>query len=101
MKKAEKKTSGETKPGQKKARNTFDDLPLSKDDYKWMVIGSVIIFLGYILMSGGGTDNPEIFPGETLFSPRRMTLAPLMILAGMGVVLYGIVKTSKEDKPVQ
>jgi hypothetical protein len=90
-----------TKPSEKKqpqsSKNTADEFAFTKDNYKWMIIGVAVAFLGFILMSGGGTDDPTQFAGDSLFSFRRMTLAPIMILAGFSVVLFAIIKKTKED----
>ena len=52
----------------------------------------LVVILGFILMSGGGSENPNVFQEEELFSFRRITLAPFMVMLGYGVVLYGIMK---------
>jgi hypothetical protein len=98
MKQSGKQPVQEKRAIKKTAKSAFEDLPLSLDDYKWIAVGALIVFIGYALMSGGGTDDPTVFAGDSLFSFRRMTLAPLTILGGMVVILYGIVKKSKEDK---
>ncbi len=98
MKQSGKQPVQEKRIPKKPAKSAFEDLPLSIDDYKWIAAGALLVFVGYALMSGGGTDDPNVFAGDTLFSFRRMTLAPITILGGMGVILYGIVKKSKEDK---
>ena len=51
-----------------------------------------MVLLGFILMSGGGTENPEEFNEQALFSFRRITLAPFLVIAGYVVVLFGILK---------
>lgn len=75
--------------------NEKKEFPLTKTNYKLLLIGIGIIVLGYILMSGGGTDNPNQFNPE-IFSFRRITLAPLVCLAGYGFVLYAILKKTGE-----
>lgn len=72
------------------------DFPLSKENYKLLVIGFGIIVLGFILMMGGGSTDPEVFSYE-IFSFRRITLAPLVVLFGFGFEIYAIMKKSKED----
>jgi hypothetical protein len=67
----------------------------NKENYKWLIIGVLIIFVGFLLMVGGGSDDPTVFTGEKLFSPLRLTISPLMILAGYVVVLYAILKNPK------
>jgi uncharacterized membrane protein len=66
-----------------------------KENYRILIIGVVIVAIGYMLMVGGGSDDPNQFHAEELFSFRRITLSPIVILAGFVVVLYGIMKKSK------
>ena len=63
-----------------------------KANYKWFFIGLAFIAIGFILMSGGGSENPDIFNEEELFSCRRITLAPFLVMLGYGLVLFGIMK---------
>lgn len=70
---------------------------LAPENYKFMAIGFGIIILGFILMAGGGSDDPNVFNGEELFSFRRITLAPLLILFGFGFEVWAIMRTPKED----
>ena len=65
---------------------------LGKNNYFFIIIGCLVVILGFILMSGGGSENPNVFQEEELFSFRRITLAPFMVILGYGVVLYGIMK---------
>ena len=55
----------------------------------------VIIAVGNLLMVGGGSDDPSVFNGEEIFSFRRITLAPIVILAGFATVLISIIRKSK------
>lgn len=55
--------------------------------YKLLITGLCIIALGYILMSGGASDDPNVF-NEDVFSFRRIRLAPTIVLAGFGVIIY-------------
>ena len=71
-----------------------DDFAFGKENYKWLIIGIVIIIIGNMLMIGGGSDDPSIFNPE-IFSFRRITLAPMVILAGFATVLIVIIKKSK------
>ena len=57
--------------------------------YKWLGIGLGLLVVGYILMSGGGSDDPEVF-SEDIFDFRRITLAPVVVLAGYGTLFYAI-----------
>ncbi|MBF4985675.1 DUF3098 domain-containing protein [Nonlabens mediterrranea] len=60
-----------------------------KKNYMWMIIGLVVIITGFALMSGGGSDNPEVF-NEAIFSWRRIRLAPTLVLLGFGIEMYAI-----------
>jgi hypothetical protein len=67
-----------------------------KENYKWLIIGLVINVLGFILMIGGGSDDPNKFDAEALFSPVRLTVAPILIVAGYIVIIYAIMKKPKK-----
>lgn len=60
-----------------------------KKNYKFMFIGLAIIALGFILMAGGGSDDPNVFNPE-IFHWRRIRLAPTLILIGFGIQIYAI-----------
>ena len=63
-------------------------------NYKILLVGIAVIALGFILMSGGGSDNPNVF-NEDVFSFRRIRLAPTTVLIGFGITIYSIFKKSK------
>ena len=65
------------------------------ENYKLLLIGLAINVLGFILMIGGGTDDPTKFDGDALFSDRRITFAPLLIVAGYVVIIYSIMRKPK------
>lgn len=71
---------------------------LAKQNYYLLAIGFVIIIIGFLLMIGGGTDDPNVFNEKELFSFRRITLAPIVILAGFVFEIYAIMKKPKEKK---
>jgi len=60
-----------------------------KKNYMWMVIGLAVIGLGFALMAGGGSENPAVF-NESIFSWRRIRLAPTLVLIGFGIEMYAI-----------
>lgn len=60
-----------------------------KKNYKFMFIGLAVIALGFILMSGGGSDDPNVFNPE-IFSWRRIRLAPTLVILGFGIEMYAI-----------
>ncbi|MCD7963981.1 MAG: DUF3098 domain-containing protein [Rikenellaceae bacterium] len=70
------------------------DFALNFGNYKLMLIGFAIIVLGFILMVGGGSDDPNIF-NYSMFSFRRITLAPILVLFGFAFEIYAIMKKTK------
>ena len=66
----------------------------SAANYKILIIGLVVIALGFILMSGGANENPNVF-NEDVYSFRRIRLAPTVVLIGFGITIYSILKKSK------
>ena len=66
-----------------------------KLNYKILFVGIAVIALGFILMSGGGSDNPAVFNQE-IFSFRRIRLAPTLVLMGFGITIYSILKNPKK-----
>ena len=71
------------------------DFAFGKINYTLMLSGMGLILLGFFLMSGGGSDNPAVF-NEDIFSPVRITVAPLLLLSGFVLEIYAIVKKSKD-----
>ena len=68
-----------------------------KENYKVLLIGLAVNIFGFILMIGGGTDDPAKFDGDALFSPMRITVAPVLIVAGYVIIMYGIMRKPKSD----
>jgi uncharacterized BrkB/YihY/UPF0761 family membrane protein len=66
-----------------------------KVNYKILLIGIAVIVLGFILMSGGGSNDPKVF-SEDVFSFRRIRLAPTVVLIGFGITIYSILKNPKK-----
>lgn len=66
-------------------------------NYKLILIGFGIIVLGFILMLGGGSDDPNVF-NQDMFSFRRITLAPIVILGGFVFEVYAIMKRPKNQE---
>jgi hypothetical protein len=68
-------------------------LLFGKKNYKFMLIGILFIAVGFILMSGGGSDDPNIF-NEEIYSFRRIRLAPMLIIIGFIIEVYAILTKS-------
>lgn len=67
----------------------------TKDNYRWMLIGIIVIALGMFLMSGGASKDPSVFNKDEVYSFRRITLAPILIMAGLVLEIYAIFKRPK------
>lgn len=74
---------------------TKQEFLFDKSNYKWMLIGVAFILLGLILMTGGKSADPHQFNYDEVYSFRRITLAPIMILIGLGIEVYAIIKKDK------
>lgn len=69
-------------------------LLFGKRNYKFMLIGILFIAIGFILMSGGGSDDPNIF-NEEIYSFRRIRLAPILVIIGFIIEVYAILTKSE------
>ncbi len=70
---------------------------LGKENYKLLAIGFAVIVIGFILLAGGGSDDPNVF-NEDIFNFRRLTLAPVLLLIGFVFEIYAIMKKPKEEQ---
>jgi len=71
----------------------------TKKNYILILAGLAVSVIGYILMSGGGSEDPNVFNYE-VFSGRRITLAPFLVMAGYAIVLVGIMKKFRPDEKI-
>ncbi|MBC5838441.1 DUF3098 domain-containing protein [Flavobacterium muglaense] len=78
-----------------KDNNQKQDFLFDTINYKILLIGIGLIALGFLLMSGGGSEDPTVF-NEEIFSFRRIRLAPTTVLIGFGVTVYAILKNPKK-----
>lgn len=70
-------------------QNSNTEFIFQKKNYMFMFIGIACIALGFILMSGGGSDDPNVF-NEEIYNFRRIRLAPTLVLIGLGIEVYAI-----------
>ncbi|MEL6142513.1 MAG: DUF3098 domain-containing protein [Bacteroidota bacterium] len=68
------------------------ELTFGRDTYIWVGIGAALVFIGMLLMTGGQMPSPDVWDEKIIYSSRRITLAPIVILAGIGTVFYAILK---------
>lgn len=66
-----------------------------KRTYRIMAVGLVLIVLGFVLMTGGGSDNPNVF-NPKIYSPLRIRVAPTLVLAGFATLVVAILSTKKK-----
>jgi hypothetical protein len=71
-------------------------MPLGRRNYVLMLTGLVVVLLGFVLMSGGGSDDPAVF-NEKMFSFRRITLAPILVIAGFVIEVVAIMHRPKQQ----
>jgi hypothetical protein len=77
------------KSEQQTERRAQQEFIFQKKNYLFMFLGMGFVALGFILMSGGGTDDPNVF-NEEIFNFRRIRLAPTLVLIGLGIEVYAI-----------
>ena len=68
-----------------------------KENYRWMLIGLGVLALGFFLMAGGKSSDPKVFDVNEVYSPIRITVAPLLIIAGFVIEIFAIMKKSKTN----
>lgn len=68
-----------------------------KENFMWMAIGAVVILAGILLMAGGKSTDPNIFANNEVYSTRRITVAPVMIIIGLLIEVYAIMKRPRAD----
>ncbi len=67
----------------------------TKENYLWMLVGIVMIAIGMFLMSGGKSTDPAVFNEKEVYSSTRITVAPILILAGLVIEIFAIFKKPK------
>ncbi len=75
--------------------NSKQEFLFGKRNYLIMLIGIVVIALGFILMAGGGSDDPKVFNPD-IYSWRRIRLAPTLVIIGLGIEIYAIFANPKK-----
>ncbi|MFT4698859.1 MAG: hypothetical protein ACI9SJ_002017 [Flavobacteriaceae bacterium] len=82
---------------QKRKEETKFEFIFQRKNYRFMLIGLAFIAVGFILMAGGGSDDPNVFNPE-IYSWRRIRLAPALILIGFGIEVYAILLNPNKKK---
>ena len=76
-------------------------LIFDKSNYMLMLAGIGLIALGLILMMGGSMPSPDVWDEDLIYGTRRIVIAPLVILLGLGLEIYAIFRRSDNDSPSQ
>ncbi|QES87697.1 DUF3098 domain-containing protein [Rhizosphaericola mali] len=82
------------------AENKKKEMPVlfTKENFKWMLIGIVVIAIGMMLMAGGKSDDTNVFNFKEVYSTRRITVAPIVILLGLAIEIFAIFKKPKKQQ---
>lgn len=86
-----KRTALDTETATGSGRVSFFD----KSNYTWMLIGAAVMIVGFLLMAGGRSEDPNVFKPEEVYSTTRITIAPILILAGLVMEIYAIFRNPK------
>jgi len=78
--------------------NSKPNFAFQPENYRLLIIGLAINLVGFLLMIGGGTEDPNQFNAAELFSPVRITVAPILIVVGYAVMIYSIMRKAKPSK---
>jgi hypothetical protein len=68
-----------------------------KENYMWMLIGIAVMALGFFLMAGGKSPDPSKFNDNEVYSTTRITIAPILIIAGLVIEIFAIMRKPKEN----
>ncbi|MGP1514602.1 MAG: DUF3098 domain-containing protein [Bacteroidales bacterium] len=68
----------------------------TKENYIWMSIGVFLLLLGYIMLVGGGSKDPNTF-NYSLFNAQRLIISPILIIGGLVVEVYAIMRKGKQS----
>jgi len=81
----------------KEQKNTQGEFLFGKRNYMIMILGVVVILIGFVLMMGGGSDDPNVF-NEEMYNFRRIRLAPTVVLIGLAIEVYAIMANPDKNK---
>ena len=74
------------------AKEKITEHLFGKENYKWMLAGLIVIAIGFILMVGGKSSDPNVFLEKEVYSTRRITIAPLLIIVGLLIEIFAIMR---------
>ncbi len=77
------------------SKETITNSLFGRENYKWMLIGLAVMALGFFLMAGGKSSDPNVFQDKDVYSTTRITIAPILIIAGLVIEIFAIMKKPK------
>jgi hypothetical protein len=77
------------------SEETKDQLAFGKENYQLFAGALIVVVIGYFLMVGGGSEDPTVFNKDEIFSTVRITIAPMVVLIGLALGMYAIMKKPK------
>jgi cytochrome bd-type quinol oxidase subunit 2 len=93
----QEKPKKKTAPAEPKSTFDQQDFAFDKMNYKWLLIALGFLVVGFILMIGGGSDDPNVF-NYGMFNFQRLTLSPILLMVGYAIGIYAIMKKPKDTK---
>lgn len=84
-----------------KKKQAISNPLFGKENFIWMLIGLVIMAIGFFIMAGGKSPDPTKFNDNEIYSFTRITLAPFLIIVGFVVEIFAIMKKPKEDNEMK
>jgi len=92
----EKRTIEKTSIERKVAHHSITPL-FDKDNFLWMLGGVVVMAIGFLLMAGGKSNDPNVFNPNQVYSTTRITIAPIVILAGLVIEIFALFRHTKKN----
>ncbi|HMJ46243.1 MAG TPA: DUF3098 domain-containing protein [Ferruginibacter sp.] len=76
-------------------KETVTNTLFTRENYKWMIIGLVVMAIGFFLMAGGKSSDINVFNDKDVYGNTRITIAPILIIAGLIIEIFAIMKKPK------
>ena len=80
-----------------KKTKSGDGFMFEKANYVLMIVGMLVMVVGYLLMIGGKSPDPNVFNADELYSFRRISLSPIVIMIGLGIEVFAIFYKGKNE----
>jgi len=94
----DKKQQSKVQKTQTPQKQGYSGLLFTRKNFMWMIIGVVVVAAGMLLMAGGRNTNPAVFDPNLVYNPRRITVAPIVILIGFIIEIFAILQKPETKK---